>query len=145
MSGWRVERINPREVSLSGPSGTKTLQPKFDPNLTPPPIPHRRNAQSDPSTRRGSNAAGASADAAKPCAAPAGPAARAVMRICPRIIGVSVVAVLLTSLGSCQPPPEPGLTPLEQPAGLQPAAPRISGPIPANRTGERMFVDRGSG
>ena len=66
------------------------------------------------------------------------------MRICPRIIGVSVVAVLLTSLGSCQPPPEPGLTPLEQPAGLQPAAPRISGPIPANRTGEHMFVDRGA-
>ena len=39
VSGWRVERINPREVSLSGPSGTKTLQPKFDPNLTPPPSP----------------------------------------------------------------------------------------------------------
>jgi len=39
VSGWRVERINPREVSLSGPSGTKTLQPKFDPNLAPPPSP----------------------------------------------------------------------------------------------------------
>jgi hypothetical protein len=39
VSGWRVEHINPREVSLSGPSGTKTLQPKFDPNLAPPPSP----------------------------------------------------------------------------------------------------------
>jgi general secretion pathway protein N len=39
VSGWRVEHIDPREVSLSGPSGTKTLQPKFDPNLTPPPPP----------------------------------------------------------------------------------------------------------
>ncbi len=39
VSGWRVERINPQEVSLSGPSGTKTLQPKFDPNLAPPPSP----------------------------------------------------------------------------------------------------------
>ncbi|MBV8504342.1 MAG: hypothetical protein JOZ11_00775 [Alphaproteobacteria bacterium] len=37
VSGWRIESITPREVSLSGPSGTKTLQPKLDPNLTPPP------------------------------------------------------------------------------------------------------------
>ena len=37
VSGWRVEHITPREVSLSGPGGTKTLQPKFDPNLAPPP------------------------------------------------------------------------------------------------------------
>jgi general secretion pathway protein N len=33
VSGWRVEGITPREVSLSGPTGTKTLQPKLDPNL----------------------------------------------------------------------------------------------------------------
>jgi general secretion pathway protein N len=33
VSGWRVESITPREVSLSGPGGTKTLQPKLDPNL----------------------------------------------------------------------------------------------------------------
>jgi general secretion pathway protein N len=37
VSGWRIESITPREVSLSGPSGTKTLQPKIDPNLAPPP------------------------------------------------------------------------------------------------------------
>ena len=37
VSGWRIESITPREVSLSGPSGTKTLQPKLDPNLAPPP------------------------------------------------------------------------------------------------------------
>lgn len=37
VSGWRIESITPREVSLSGPSGTKTLQPKVDPNLAPPP------------------------------------------------------------------------------------------------------------
>jgi hypothetical protein len=36
VSGWRVDSISPREVALSGPDGTKTLQPKFDPNLTPP-------------------------------------------------------------------------------------------------------------
>jgi hypothetical protein len=37
VSAWRIESITPREVSLSGPSGTKTLQPKMDPNLAPPP------------------------------------------------------------------------------------------------------------
>jgi general secretion pathway protein N len=37
VSGWRIESITPREVSLSGPTGTKTLQPKFDANLVPVP------------------------------------------------------------------------------------------------------------
>jgi general secretion pathway protein N len=37
VSGWRIESITPREVSLSGPSGTKILQPKTDPGLAPPP------------------------------------------------------------------------------------------------------------
>ena len=37
VSGWRIESITPREVSLTGPSGAKTLQPKHDPNLVPPP------------------------------------------------------------------------------------------------------------
>jgi hypothetical protein len=36
VSGWRVESITAREVSLSGPEGSKTLQPKMDPNLAPP-------------------------------------------------------------------------------------------------------------
>jgi hypothetical protein len=33
VSGWRIESITPHEVSLSGPGGTKTLEPKLDPNL----------------------------------------------------------------------------------------------------------------
>ena len=37
VSGWRIESITPREVSLSGPTGSKTLQPKLDPTLAPPP------------------------------------------------------------------------------------------------------------
>jgi hypothetical protein len=36
VSGWRIESITPREVSLSGPNGTKILQPKMDPNLASP-------------------------------------------------------------------------------------------------------------
>jgi hypothetical protein len=39
VGGWHVDNITPREVSLSGPEGTKTLQPKIDPNLVPPPPP----------------------------------------------------------------------------------------------------------
>ena len=41
VSGWRIESITPHEVSLSGPGGTKTLEPKLDPNLVQqaPPVP----------------------------------------------------------------------------------------------------------
>src|SRR5271166_5543428 len=39
VSGWRIESITPHEVSLSGPGGTKTLEPKLDPNLVQPPAP----------------------------------------------------------------------------------------------------------
>lgn len=38
VSGWRIESITPREVSLTGPSGTKTLQPKLDPSLAAPQV-----------------------------------------------------------------------------------------------------------
>ena len=37
VSGWRIETIGPIEVSLSGPGGSKTLRPKPDPSLAPPP------------------------------------------------------------------------------------------------------------
>jgi hypothetical protein len=37
VSGWRIEAIGPIQVSLSGPDGNKTLRPKPDPNLAPPP------------------------------------------------------------------------------------------------------------
>ena len=35
VNGWQVENITPREVALRGPGGTKTLEPKLDPNLVP--------------------------------------------------------------------------------------------------------------
>jgi hypothetical protein len=44
VSGWRIDSITPQEVSLSGPSGTTTLQPKADPNIVrvaaPVPVPN---------------------------------------------------------------------------------------------------------
>ncbi len=54
---------------------------------------------------------------------------------------LSAVVLALAVLGSCQ-QPQPGLTPLEQPTALQPAAPRVSGPIPTNRSEQRSFEDR---
>jgi hypothetical protein len=45
VSGWRIDSITPREVSLTGPGGNKVLQPKLDPNLVPPaPPPAAANA-----------------------------------------------------------------------------------------------------
>ncbi|MBV8889101.1 MAG: hypothetical protein JO305_05470 [Alphaproteobacteria bacterium] len=34
VAGWHIESIAPGEVTLTGPGGAKTLQPKLDPNLT---------------------------------------------------------------------------------------------------------------
>ncbi len=59
-----------------------------------------------------------------------------------RSAALPILGLALVVLASCKPPPAPGLTPLEQPMVLQPAAPRISGPIPANRPYERAFEDR---
>lgn len=58
VSGWRVESITPREISLSGPSGTKTLQPKLDPNLVAQaPQPPVANPAQQPTPGRPPNAA----------------------------------------------------------------------------------------
>ena len=36
VDGWRIENITPSEISLRGPSGSQTLQPRPDPNPPPP-------------------------------------------------------------------------------------------------------------
>ncbi len=49
VDGWRIESITPREVSLRGPNGTETLQPKLDPKRvfsTPAPPAVNPTAQS---------------------------------------------------------------------------------------------------
>jgi general secretion pathway protein D len=55
--------------------------------------------------------------------------------------GAITAALVMVALSSCK-QPETGLVPLEQPTALQAAAPRISGPIPTNRSEERPFEDR---
>jgi general secretion pathway protein N len=37
VSGWRIDNISPREVSVSGPSGTKILRPRIDQNAVAQP------------------------------------------------------------------------------------------------------------
>jgi hypothetical protein len=44
VSGWHIDNITPREVALSGPGGTKTLEPKTDPSLAPPAPPNPQAA-----------------------------------------------------------------------------------------------------
>jgi general secretion pathway protein D len=56
---------------------------------------------------------------------------------------VFAAALAPTLLAGCQvPPPQPGLTPLEQPGALQAAAPRVSGPIPKDTSRQRIFESR---
>jgi hypothetical protein len=71
VSGWRIESITPREVSLSGPGGTKTLEPKLDPNLAQPPGPTPPN----PGARLPAQPAPAAAVPPRPGVPPGVPAA----------------------------------------------------------------------
>jgi general secretion pathway protein D len=59
----------------------------------------------------------------------------------PRLAGIVAAIASALVLASCN-QPETGLLPLEQPTALQPAAPRISGPIPTSRNEERGFESR---
>jgi general secretion pathway protein D len=63
------------------------------------------------------------------------------MIFAPQFRVLPAVAFTAFLLAGCQPPP-PGLTPLEQPGALQAAAPRVSGPIPADRSHQRVFESR---
>jgi hypothetical protein len=69
VSGWRIDSITPREVSLTGPAGTKTLQPKLDPNLV------QAAGQPLPGTAGGRLAAPAAVAARPPAPLPGSPAA----------------------------------------------------------------------
>jgi hypothetical protein len=78
VNGWRIESITPREISLSGPGGAKTLQPKLDPNLAPPP---------------GQPPIGPGAPNLPPGARPPGPAAAAAGRAPNPVVPVNVPGV----------------------------------------------------
>jgi general secretion pathway protein D len=58
-----------------------------------------------------------------------------------RLFAISAALAGVLVVAACN-PPETGLLPLEQPTALQPAAPRISGPIPPNRNQEQVFEAR---
>jgi hypothetical protein len=48
LKDWRLDNISPQRVSLSGPAGTMTLEPKADPNLIRPPPPAAAAATASP-------------------------------------------------------------------------------------------------
>ncbi len=48
LKDWRLDNISPQKVSLSGPAGTMTLEPKADPNLVRPPPPAGAAATASP-------------------------------------------------------------------------------------------------
>ena len=45
---WRLDSITPREVTLSGPTGSTTLEPKTDPNIARPAPPQLQPQQPQP-------------------------------------------------------------------------------------------------
>jgi hypothetical protein len=72
VNDWRVDRITMREVVLSGPSGSTTLQPKIDASLVRPAPAPPRPAQGQPQAAA-AGALPAKAPAAAPAARPKGP------------------------------------------------------------------------
>ena len=60
LKDWRLDRISPGKVLLSGPAGTMKLEPKPDANLVRPPPPVAvRPSELEPSVPLGSELAGA--------------------------------------------------------------------------------------
>ena len=160
VSGWRIESITPREVSLSGPSRNQDLAAKARPKFS-----FAAWAAADRSTRRASANSAGSRQAARSCAG-RGPSRRAAASRCPcqsgrataasaaapatvmstpgRSVRPLALAVAVCVLADCQLPAQPGLEPLEQPSSLQAAEPRINSTIPTDRSRQRPFVASGA-
>ncbi len=76
VNGWRIETIGPTEISLVGPTGTRTLQPKLEPSPVAQPRSPRGTAGPRPGAQPGQTAAAAPARSAVPTR-PVGPAGAA--------------------------------------------------------------------
>jgi hypothetical protein len=53
VGGWRIESITPTEISLVGPSGTRTMQPTWGPSAARPRQQRNASQQSQPSPAPG--------------------------------------------------------------------------------------------
>jgi len=105
---WKLESIGPRQVSLSGPTGVTTLEPKTDPNIIRPAVPQ-------PGPTPG-----------QPAATPVQPAAAAGQPVTPGRPPLPV------ALG--RPPLPPGAQPPGRPFRPPPASPGAAGgPVPPTR------------
>jgi hypothetical protein len=144
VSGWRIESITPREVSLSGPSGTKTLQQDGPGPASGQPPAGNAGVDSDAACgSAGPPAAGAGSRPPVPAVAGGQPG-----RLRPpgqRDWSATMISAWRARivLVGCQLPSQPGLEPLEQPSELQAAEPRVSGKIPIDRGRQSAFEERG--
>lgn len=99
VSGWRVDSITPTEITLSGPGGNKTLQPKTDPNVVRQAPPAPKPAQPAPTQPRPGAAARAPA--------PAGPGIPQPNAALPRV--GAAAPRLNTPANAIPPTPQPNL------------------------------------
>lgn len=77
MKDWRLDSITPQEVILTGPAGTRTLQPKSDTSLVRPATPRLAPAApGPPSQPKGPSVASPRPPGAAPLKAASAPAAR---------------------------------------------------------------------
>jgi hypothetical protein len=77
VNGWRIDAITPTEISLTSPSGTKSLQPTLDPNRVIPERPAQRaHAPAQPQPQTGQPVPSAAPRPAAPTTTRALPARR---------------------------------------------------------------------
>ena len=76
---WRLDSISPREVTLTGPTGSTTLQPKTDPNIARPAPP-----QAQPQPQAQAQAGRPAVNLPRPPVVPGRPGAPAPVAIPPR-------------------------------------------------------------
>jgi len=80
---WRLDSIGPREVTLSGPTGSTTLEPKTDPNITRP-APPQPQPQAPPQAQAQAQAGRPAVNLPRPPVVAGRPGAPAPVAIPPR-------------------------------------------------------------
>jgi hypothetical protein len=82
---WRLDSIGPRKVTLSGPTGSTTLEPKIDPNITRP-APPQPQPQAQPQAQAQAQAGRPAVNLPRPPVVAGRPGAPAPVAIPPRAV-----------------------------------------------------------
>jgi hypothetical protein len=83
---WRLDSITPREVTLTGPTGSTTLVPKTDPNITRPAPPQPQQPQLQPQPQAQAQAGRPAVNLPRPPVVAGRPGAPAPVAIPPRAV-----------------------------------------------------------